>query len=148
MPDVPHEFKFVSYSTEPQDMSSVCSCCTESIKDAIHVCKAFVVKSNYDFHLCQDEFIITDNLTMSDADLSLFFHTVHKLCNPSLSRGGKNMFALKTSAFHGLTEMMNTFIKWWDAHRPSGESICANKIRMYLSRINKVYESVTMTKTT
>ena len=49
------------------------------------MCKEFVVNPNYDtfasvsfekcfdFHSCQDEFISMDNLTMSNADLSLFF---------------------------------------------------------------------------
>ena len=73
----------MSDSTEPKDMPLVCLCCTESIKDAVHVCKEFVVNPNYDmfasvsfekrfdFHSCQDEFVSTDNLTMSDS--SLFF---------------------------------------------------------------------------
>ena len=32
---------------------------------------------------------------------------------------------------------MDFFKAKWDAHRPSSETVCANKIRMYLSQINK-----------
>ena len=47
------------------------------------------------------------------------------------------MNALRTSALRELTSTMDSFKEKWDAHRPSSETVRANKIRMCLSRIDK-----------
>ena len=128
-------------------MTKSCSCCKADIKNTVHTCGEVIMSSDYhvfasltfekrfDFNLCDNKYVSTTNLTMVDTDSDLFFYSVAK-DNTPICRGGKNMNALQMSALRDLTDTMNVFTEQWDAHRPSSETVHANKIRMYLSRIN------------
>ena len=100
-----------------------------------HVFASVTFEKRFDFNSCDDECISTENLTMTDTDSQLFFYSEAKECDDH--NGGKDMNALRTSALRELTSMMDSFKEKWDAHRPSSETVHANKIRMYLSRIDK-----------
>ena len=56
---------------------------------------------------------------------------------PDAQRGGKDMNALRMSALRELTSTMDSFKEKWDAHRPSSETVHANKTRMCLFQIDK-----------
>ena len=149
MKGMSHEFKFINQPPKHVIMSKSCSCCKATVKDAVHTCGEVMMSPTYhvfasmtfekrfDFNLCDDEYISTENLTMTDTDNQLFFYSVAKECAVKQQRGSKDMNALQTSAIRELTSMMDFFKEKWDAHRPSSETVHANKIRMYLSRINK-----------
>ena len=137
MKDMSHEFKFINQPPKHVIMSKSCSCCKVTIKDAVHMCGEVMMSPTYhvftsvtfekrfDFNSCDDECVSMENLTMTDTDSQLFFYSV---VEPDAQHGGKDMNALQMSALHKLTSMMDSFKEKWDAHRPSSETVCANKI--------------------
>ena len=114
-----HEFKFIN---QPKHviMSKSCSCCKATIKDAVHMCgevmksptyhvfASVTFEKRFDFNSCNDECVSMENLTMTDTNSQLFFYSVAKECAVE-QHGDKDMNALRTSALHELTSMMNFF---------------------------------------
>ena len=147
MKGMSHEFKFINQPPKHEIMSKSCLCCKATIKDAVqkygevmmpptyHVFASVTSEKRFDFNSCDDKCISMVNLTMTDTDSQLFFYSVAK--EPDAQCGGKDMNTLRTSALHELTSMMDSFKEKWDAHRPSSETVCADKIRMCPSRIDK-----------
>ena len=91
MKGMSHEFKFI---IQPKHviMSKLCSCCKATVKDAVPTCREVMMSSTYhvfasvtfekrfDFNLCNDECVSTENLTMTETDSRLFFYSVAKEC--------------------------------------------------------------------
>ena len=119
MKGMSHEFKFINQPPKHVIMSKSCSCCKATIKDAVHTCGEVMMLPTYhvfasvtfekrfDFNSCDNEYVSTENLTMTDTNSQLFFYSVAK--EPDAQHGGKDMNALQMSALHELTSTMDSF---------------------------------------
>ena len=145
-----HKFKFINQPPKHDIIiSKSCLCCRATVKDAVYMCGEVMMSPTYhvfasvifgkrfDFNSC-DECISMENLTMTDTDSQLFFYSVAKERDAVEQQcRGKDMNALRTGALCKLTSTMDSFKEKWDSHRPSSETVCTNKIQMYLSQIDK-----------
>ena len=70
----------------------------------------------------------------------LFFYTPQQQNDPSNQPCGKDINSLRIEAVQGLMTIMNSFIKKADQHQPGSDTIRANKVCMYLSRIDQPFK--------
>ena len=73
---------------------------------------------------------------------TLFFYTPQQQNDRESSNRpyGKDINSLRIEAVQGLTTMVNSFINKADQHQPASDTIRANKVDMYLSRIDQPFK--------
>ena len=146
--------KFVDQPS-PINMIKTCSRCNDSVKNAMHICGELSIDNDMptfaslafekEFTLvsCEDDYVSTNDMTLSEAGGKLFFY---QIVSTKEGKSGKDMSTLKTNALRELTEAMDSFKERCDIHRPGSDTIRANRIRMYMSRIDKPLKNQITTK--
>ena len=141
-------------SSKLDKMTSTCVACKETVSRSVHICTNLKFPENngliyastsfekrFDLVLCTDSLMGVKNTVLDEENEALFFlHTTTNDCKSSNQPCGKDINSLRIEAVQGLTTMMNSFVKKADQHRPGSDTIRANKVRMYLSRINQPFK--------
>ena len=141
-------------------MKSSCVACKDIVWNSVHLCNAvrdiqhndndnygvFACRSfewHFDLTLGEETCICNSNLMLDSNNKDLFFYRItpppeQDTQPPSQwAMSWKDMSVLCTEAIWGLTSFMNSFMQKADIHRPAYDTICANKVWMYLSRIDQ-----------
>ena len=134
-------------------MTSTCVACKETISRSIHICTNLTFPENngliyalasfekrFDLVLCTDSLMGVKNTVLDEENEALLFYTPQQQNGPSNQPCGKDINSLRIEAVQGLTTMMNSFIKKANQHRPGSDTIRANKVHMYLSRIDQPFK--------
>ena len=137
-----------------ENMTNTCSKCRGDMKSAVHCCgmvhtdKAGVdiiaslsFEKEFNLATCTEDYMSVSNLSMSTLERKLFFYAVDSMATTKTSTaatvGGKNIKTLKNNTLKDPTDTIESFMDKKDSFRPANNTVCVNKLRMCMSRIDK-----------
>ena len=80
------------------------------------------------------------NTILDKENEALFFYTPQQNDCESSNQPHDDINSLRIEAVQGLTTMVNSFLKKADQHRQGSDTIRANKVWMYISRIDQPFK--------
>ena len=129
------------------NMTNTCSKCRGDVESSVHCCgmvrtdeegvdiiASLSFEKEFNLATCTEDYMSVSNLSMSTMECKLFFYAVTAAAAVG---GGKDIKTLKNNALKDLTDTIESFMDKKDSFRPANDTVCANKLRMCLSRINK-----------